>query len=462
LTGITREHAKQQRPVSFDIIIPGTGKISCTKVLRVIPFKRITCLGNANGKRLVIKFFHARWGAYRHWERSERGCRMFIEKGITAPEILYSGYLLQYRVYALVFEYIEPGSTLSSVIEETTEIRKKDALLHELMLVIARQHENGIIQNDLHLGNFIIKDKCIYSLDGDHVKTLSRPAGRKQSLRNVAMLLANHSAFFNSDVDWIRTYASVRGWEISVGEMKDIRDDILKFRGKMLSKHLRKIRRRWELFITDPEGRSFSIYDTKNADSLGIILEALNGKDSSSIAGYSLMPVHDENFLIWSTSCFGPLALRRFWIASKVLMNSFMLRSLGIETPHPIVLMGRLKGLLQWDCSIIFKPVEGISLKDMFNSESVSDENVLHAAHILADACAVLKDMRIAVGRISPDEIFVSGEKMIILGLEAVRRPLWGSLTITLRAIRSFLSQWSKRPDIEKVFTDQFKKKDLI
>ncbi|MCK7510006.1 MAG: hypothetical protein MZV70_42200 [Desulfobacterales bacterium] len=106
LSGISQDHVGQQTPVCFPVKIPGIGEVLCSRVFRVIVGKRIVCLGQADAGRMIVKLYLARHGAYRHWRRSERGCKAFVEKGVPAPGILFSGYLPEHGVYA-------PGARVS-------------------------------------------------------------------------------------------------------------------------------------------------------------------------------------------------------------------------------------------------------------------------------------------------------------------------------------------------------------
>ena len=116
LSRFTSEYVTKHIPASIRLTVPGLGEVTCADVLHVVPLKRITCTGEAHGMHLIVKIFHARHGARRHWRRSYLGCRYFVEKDILAPAILYSGYLPQHGIYVLIFEYIEGGTGLKACV----------------------------------------------------------------------------------------------------------------------------------------------------------------------------------------------------------------------------------------------------------------------------------------------------------------------------------------------------------
>jgi tRNA A-37 threonylcarbamoyl transferase component Bud32 len=468
LAEISQDYVRQRKPVSIQVRVPGIGEVICTKVFRVISSKRIVCLGQADVRRFIIKLYYAKRGAHRSWKRSDRGCRAFIERGISAPGVLFSGQLPLYEIYALVLEYLEDGTRVDRALEAVGNSKERTAILDALMAALARHHASGILQQDLHLGNFLIKDGCIYSLDGDQVTCSRQPIGRMGSLMNLTHLLANLPTSFNPDIDArVMAYASERGWNISEKEVRMIKGEVRRIRRRNLSDYLGKVYRTKDPFLACSESRSFSIYDRRHVDmNFSEILEAsrhaLHGKEKPHASGYSLVRVGVENMLVWSSKGFGPFILRRLWGASRIWKNALMLNRLGVETPRPIALLGRNKGIFRWECSIFFKPIEGMTLKDLFSSGSISGKNKERVAESIADACSVMNDMGIFIDRINPEEIIVSGDHVIFLGLDAIQKPLFGTRLKQSRLLRRFLSQWQDMPHIKKVLMEQFERRNLV
>ena len=90
----------------------------------------------------------------------------------------------------------------------------------------------------------MIKDGVIYSLDGDQVVNRRGPVGRKRSLTNLALLLANLPVYVAFGLDtWIDAYARERNWSISDDDRADLKNMALRIRRKNLSQYLRKVLR---------------------------------------------------------------------------------------------------------------------------------------------------------------------------------------------------------------------------
>ena len=64
------------------------------------------------------------------------------------------------------------------------------ASLDELIPVFAqvgRMHAEGLVQEDAHLGNFLLKDERLHVIDGDAIRSSAAPA---DCAANLALLLA--------------------------------------------------------------------------------------------------------------------------------------------------------------------------------------------------------------------------------------------------------------------------------
>jgi tRNA A-37 threonylcarbamoyl transferase component Bud32 len=467
LNRINQDYVRNEIPISLVVRVPGVGEITCSEVFRSIQGKRLVCLGETHGSKVIVKLYFSAMRARANWKRSHKGCSSFIEKHIPAPGILFSGFVPEYGFYAMVFEYLTDAVRIDSALETCRDTLHQSHVLDSLMNFLAGLHEQGLLQNDLHLGNFMIKGECIYALDGDQITARKGPVGKGTSLRNLARLLANIPTNYNTYIEtMITSYLNMRGWEASDEEMRKINDEIRKARWEFLSEYLSKINRTRDPFLSSSGARYFSVFDRHHTDvEYPDILEAAERrtlkKENSGVPMYSLVPVGTKNMLVWSSASFGPLILRRFWVASRVWKNALMLRRLCIGAPHPVAIVFQCRGMMSWNCFVFFKPLEGVNLKDLFTSDSASGEDKEIAAAGLADALALMNGMGIFMGRISPEEIFISGNHVIFLGLDGIDVPGFGSLQRQPAVFRSFLSQWQDMPEIKDIFMEQFRKRKL-
>ena len=139
-----------------------------------------------------------------------------------------------------------------------------------------------------------------------------------------------------------------------------------------------------------------------------------------------------------------------------------MLRRLFIDTPHPIAIVLSKRNGLRWNCSVFFKDLEGISLSDLFITESISGQDKALAAEGLADFLSLMNGMGIYLGRIRPEEILVSGRHLVFFGLNAVIGSLSGGAQKQSRELQAFLLQWKELPEINDLLSHHIKKRKLL
>lgn len=454
----TRDQAKRHTSLSLKLSVPGLGEIDCEDLLRVVPSKRITCVGHSGEKQLIVKLFFAKNGAGRHWRRSDRGCGYLMKKDIPAPAVLYSGYLSQQKIYAMIFEYLKDGANLKDCLEQAGP-SARDSLLDALMGVVARQHEAGIIQQDLHLGNFMLSRGIIYSLDGDHVSSLDCPADRSGSFRNLAYLFAQNISFFgNGAEERIRYYAKQRGWHVPEQEMEEIRGHVRETRIRMFRKYRWKAARKGSSFLELSDAMKHRLKNgSMNGAGLDQSIFQRLGNDRAG--GFRLVSTGQGRVPVADFSGYGPTALRWFWKVCRIWRNMSLLKMLGLNTADPVVITVRQRHFWRWDCSIVFRPVSGQTIREVFLSGALPETQRLAAAGALSDALCCLRDTGVYLRPINPDNIIYQDGGVIFLFVEQVREGAPEQLSLQLA---EFLRHCRDLPGAGEIFEDQLGNKGLL
>jgi tRNA A-37 threonylcarbamoyl transferase component Bud32 len=403
LEGIIKDHKKGRRHAPFKLMIPKTGEVTCTEIIQTFQNKRITCHGQSASMRMIVKLYYPRFKAYWAWRRSDRGYRAFLDEGVPAPRIIYSGYLATYKVYALVIEYLEGGVSLDLALQRITDEQEREALLHDFTASIAQHHEHGIIQEDLNLSNFMLREGCIYSIDGDLVKREKRPVGRGRSIGNLAHLFTAGLGLSIADFDsFIEGYTGKRNWVISTSETEKIREQILRIRDDLLLKQVGKVYRTRGRFTLRKEKGSFSVYYRINDSAVHhAIHEAAQRcrRENRCVgtAGCGLQTVGQENMMVSFSKGYGPLFMKRIWGACRVWENALMLSRFGMDIPQPAALVLLKRGLLQWDCFVFFRIVSGPKTGEPPTSDTISTGGSRHLASRIAEAYAMINGLGIRI-----------------------------------------------------------------
>lgn len=211
--------AGRQIFLPFRILLPlSQPALTCAQALRILPCKRLTCVGEWKGEKVIAKLFFDRWRWHRHGRREKKGSDILHERGIAAPALLFAGKAEGLNVYVAIFEYLENGQNLSQLAPSLINEMESCPSLTALVSLLAVEHQKGIIHCDLHLDNFLWRDSIVYQLDAGAVSAtvFHTPLWQHDSLYYLAMLL---SQFLSLPMPWVDRclvdYMQQRNWVVT-------------------------------------------------------------------------------------------------------------------------------------------------------------------------------------------------------------------------------------------------------
>ncbi|MCK4389165.1 MAG: hypothetical protein KAV83_02855 [Desulfobacterales bacterium] len=470
LANVTQDHVRTGRAASFAFDVPSIGTITCTRVFRAIRGKRIVCLGEIGGNEVVVKLYFDPRRAKIHWQRSDRGCRVFVECSLTAPKILFSGYLSEHDLYVMVFEYIENAVRFDTALADAPDEAQRQQLLDQLMACLARQHEQGIVQNDVHMGNFLLQGKEIYSLDGDQVRIYLHPLSKRPSLANLAAFLSYFSPIHDAAIaEHYQAYCSVRGWHVTGGDTQKLIGIVKRMRKRHLATYMRKIFRSRDPFLVCKAPDYFSVRDRRVwNDEFTLVCENperfisdTNGQqlDSNHCCHLSIDAVP---ITLYSVRVFGNRLFRRHGIISRRWRNALRLNRLGIHTPRPIALIEKRENSRIWRAFLIVKSCDGILARDFFASDSVSDDDKDSVTERIAKVFLAMKQTGIAVRGVHSTNILISDLEPIFLDVVQLNQAAFFSRSSVAKGVLEFLQGWDNDSDVNMLFRKKFKQLNLI
>jgi tRNA A-37 threonylcarbamoyl transferase component Bud32 len=149
-----------------------TEHILCKALLRFIPGRRKVYDAVWNDKSVIVKVFTHKISAKRHLEREWKGLSLLQKRGLSSPLPLFYGKTEKGK-WAVVVEKIANSSTVLDTLQKTKDPAQKSNLLVLTCKELAKQHNKGVLQKDLHLGNFLTGDDEIFALDAGQMRFLS-------------------------------------------------------------------------------------------------------------------------------------------------------------------------------------------------------------------------------------------------------------------------------------------------
>ena len=160
-------YSKNDLPFVLDLkILQGQDSVLCEHLLRDLHGKRKVFKGLWGGRTVVVKLFLDPRTARRHWGREKAGVTALKDASVPTPELLFAGDLND-STPALIFDFLPEAQTSLQVWDGLTTMTQRGDFLLQLVEVVAGLHNAGLVQEDLHLENFLVSDRKIYAIDGE-------------------------------------------------------------------------------------------------------------------------------------------------------------------------------------------------------------------------------------------------------------------------------------------------------
>jgi tRNA A-37 threonylcarbamoyl transferase component Bud32 len=181
-------------------------------VVRHVPSRRCVCRAMWQGQPVYVKLFFGNKAAH-YALRDVRGVGYLQSAGILTPKILHRCEVKKVGGYAVVFEEISSSRNAEDVWINSSESARME-LAKQLIRTVATHHEAGLVQTDLYLKNFLVKNDTVYSIDGDGIRSMGALSQRK-SLDNICQLLSKFDVLIlDSHLSTLLdVYVEARAWQ---------------------------------------------------------------------------------------------------------------------------------------------------------------------------------------------------------------------------------------------------------
>jgi len=204
----------------FRLTLADGNVIHAEEVVRLLPKKRLVAFGTWQQTPIVAKLFFDPHHAKRDMERDAAGIAALLENNIPTPPLLYQGVSEDGRIHVLIYERIYDALSLEEAWRNRENANDMLSILRPVIVEIATQHVLGVVQHDLHLNNFLLTKKKIYTLDGAQIETCPRLLSKKKSMRNLALFLSQLGVGVeNCQEALFKLYAKARGWMIKKSDI---------------------------------------------------------------------------------------------------------------------------------------------------------------------------------------------------------------------------------------------------
>lgn len=443
--------------------------LTCTALLRAIPGRRQVYDALWNDRDVIVKVFSHKISAKRHLKREWRGLKLLQARGLSSPEPLFTGQTEDGQL-AVVVEKIADPSTVLDVLAETTEKAAKLDLLVLVCKELAKQHSKGVLQKDLHLGNFLLGGDKVFAVDAGQMQFFSHQVTRKRGISQLALLVCYLPASDTKSIARLcEEYFKARGWRLKKSDEVLFRRQLTMHRKRGVRKGLKKCLRTSKRHLRIKAGRYLAVFDKgfcQGAEPLDFIeqIDALMNKGQVLKNGntcYVSRAIWDgKDIVVKRYNHKGLIHSLRHTIkrsrAHRGWLHGHQLRMLNIATPKPLAYIEQRRGPLVWKSYLVTEYVRGYRLYDFLQDSKISQEERSKVTQLIKQLLDELGKHRITHGDLKHSNILVTDNGPVLTDLDGVKVHKWNWIyrmrrRKDLRRFRKQLPECSCRSLFEKV-----------
>ena len=446
LTAAALRAAGRQPPLPFRIELADGRELTMCRLLRVLPAKRLVGEATLDGRRVLAKLFIGRRSESR-WQQERRGLEALAGSGVPTPALLAAVAMVA-GGHALMTDFLDPAESLAEAWARAFGRAAGDAeamaLLEPALAMLGRLHSAGLVQEDLHLGNFLRHEDKLFLLDGDAVRVVSpgMPLPAERAGANLAVFLAQLPPAWDG---WAAALLVAYGeaFRGQLPHLASLEEEIVRVRNWRLRDFLTKTVRDCSLFAVEQTTTRFSAVWREAARQLAPVLaspdDAIDSgcvfKDGGTTT-VARVRVNGRELLIkrYNLKSIGH-ALGRAWRPSRAWHSwqaAHRLRFLGMATPAPLALIEERFGPLRRRAWLISDYCPGPNLLHHLAAEREPPTAEAQAITILFEA---LHRQRISHGDLKATNLLWDAGRVLLIDLDAV---------VQHRSQRSYARAWRR------------------
>lgn len=450
-------------PLPFALALPDGTSLHCSQVLRVMPGKRLVVRATHQGETVLAKLFFSD----RHWQQELDGFSLLNDTGVITPTLLSHHHVPNNSSNSggvCLYEFIDSAIPLD-LVWQTAREASKAALFDLLLPLLQRCYQHHVLQQDLHLGNFLLsgnmksgntlKENPLIVLDP---ASCSRFTQATEQQDNLALLLAQLpftdwpmalekicAHFPSVDNAALAKQAQQQWRQRERAYLQKIRRDCTEVAD--ISQHgLRILCRRDQLNeamaarLGEPSALHTHATVLKNGNSAKVFLLDIDGK---KIVAKQYI---NKDWLRKIRRAFRPSRAARSWHIAHALAFA------GITVPAPIALVEQKFGPLVTCAWYLCEFMPGRDLLASWKEREPTDGELetLQALFVL------LQRSGISHGDMKATNLITDGEHLALIDYDGARQHAQQKTLVRALATdkQRFLQNWADKPVLQKRLAD--------
>ena len=343
------------------------------------------------------------------------------------------------KQWVVVVEKISESVTALEVFEHLQDLTEQLDLLISIGRELARQHTRGVLQKDLHLGNYLLKDAKIYVLDVGQMRFFPGSIGRKKSITQLAVLAARLPDRRNEAmIELCREYFAVRNWQFEKSDEITFQKELAAFLKRAISRGLKKSLRTSKRHIRIRRKRYVGVFDRNFCPEIDIADfieridismdsgEILKNGNTCYVSRFSwngreivVKRFNHKGFIHSLRQTIRRSRARRCWLYGH------RLGMMNISTPKPLAYFEYRKGFLIWKSYLITEYVKGQKLYYFLRDQTVPENRrsfILQKMNHLLDK---MGEGRMTHGDLKHTNIIITKDGPVLTDLDSMRVHQW-------------------------------------
>ncbi len=468
----SRRRVKLPFRLSIRVDDIGTFDITVREILRLLPGKRLALLADDGHRKLFVKLFIGR-AARRYRRRELLGVSAMDTAKVPTPTLLWQGRLCgRGRGLALAFEYVNHASNLTEAFKGANDQAGRLAVMTRVMPILAKLHQGGVVQNDIHPGNFLITDESVYLIDGgDVVKKAQAALSEADSLNNLAQFCAQFQPRFNKLIPQVlENYRLHRGWQENDIQEALLSSKIHACQETRKADYIQKAFRDCTRISCRSSFRRFQVCERKyDTPAMRMLLSNLDAAIDKARDADCLLKDGNTSTLARIECPEGPLVVKRYnlknfthrlerafrksraWISWG---NIFRLEFLGINTAEPIALVEERFGPIRLRAYLVTKYIAGSDASSL-NELADPTPAISSIARLLCD----MTEVCLTHGDLKASNFLLSSDGPMLIDLDSMREHQRGKpfTSAVQKDLARFMKNWESNPRISTRFATLLK-----
>lgn len=437
-------------------------------VVRHVPKRRCVCRGVWQGRNVYVKLFFGS-KAQHYAERDINGIRYFEKAGILTPQILLTSEF-ETAGFAVVFEEIVAAD--NAEVLWLASPKKQLALSIQLVETLAAHHQEGLVQTDMYLKNFLVDGDKVYSIDGDGVRSYGAITHGK-AVANLSQLLSKFDVLMlEKHLDsMLESYGKARSWVVHPNT-EDVKASIAVARINATNAYAdKKVFRQCTDVDVISNQKIFvatsSAYSTSALKEVEVINRYFQSnnliKDGNTCTvAHAEIGEHDVVIKRYNIKSVwhGIGRMLRSTRAATSWSNAHRLQLLDVPTPQPIALLEqRVLGFLRGRAFFLSEFVDAPDIDDFFDvttDKQLRSTAVKHTVELFYR----LHLLKISHGDMKQTNIkMLSDGVPLLIDLDSMQQHKrdYFAKRAHVRDLKRFMRNWKERPSLYNAFVKVFK-----